>query len=291
VIDPLATVRRQGGEALRSAIAGDERLDGHELATVDDPGLFGPTSVAWRVHADAAMLIGGLRSLLLQTLHPLAMAGVSDHSDFRTDPWGRLHRTGRFIGATTFGTTSTAESWIATVSRIHDRITGNTPDGRPYSANDPRLLLWVHSTEVDSFLAAFDNYGYGKLTDDERNRYVAEMAEVGRRLGADPVPTNRLELTATLDGFQAECEFGAQAREALRFLLLPPVPFALRAPYRLITAAAVTSLPDWARSMLRLPVPPGAAAAITPPATALTRVVGWMMSDRSAELDDRLVAG
>ncbi|MDH4363327.1 MAG: DUF2236 domain-containing protein, partial [Acidimicrobiia bacterium] len=119
---------------MRSAIAGDERLSRRELATWDDPGLFGPASVAWRVHGESSMLIGGLRALLLQTLHPLAMAGVADHSDYRRDPWGRLHRTGRFIGATTYGNTATAEHVIAMVTAIHRRVEGTAPDGRHYAA-------------------------------------------------------------------------------------------------------------------------------------------------------------
>ena len=287
VDEAIAALRRQGGEALRSALAGDERLGPDSLATLDDPGLFGPASVAWRIHGDAAMLIGGLRSLLLQTLHPLAMAGVSDHSDYRDDPWGRLHRTGRFIGATTYGNTATAETWIEIVRRIHKRVVGTAPDGRPYAANDPHLLNWVHCTEVDSFLSAFEHFGYGRLTDAEKDRYVAEMAEVGRRLGADP-PLDRVGLSAALEAYRAECEYGEQAREAVRFLLRPPVPLQLRGAYGLITVAAVSDLPSWARSMLRLPVPP--AFAISPPATALTRTIGWLMSDRAADLEDHLSA-
>ncbi|MDH3295478.1 MAG: DUF2236 domain-containing protein, partial [Acidimicrobiia bacterium] len=219
--EALAAVRRQGGEALRSAVAGNDRLRPDELATLDDPGLYGPASVVWRVHGDAAMLIGGLRALLLQTLHPLAMAGVADHSDYRTDPWGRLHRTGRFIGSTTYGNTRTAETWIKTVRRIHDRVTGTAPDGRPYAANDPHLLLWVHVTEVDSFLTAFERHGHGKLTDGEKDRYVSEMAQVARRLGSAEPPTTRAELAAALEDFRAECELGDQAKEAVRFLLFP----------------------------------------------------------------------
>ena len=291
VDEALAAIRRQGGEALRSALAGDERLDPALLATVDDPGLFGPSSVAWRIHGDASMLIGGLRSLLIQTLHPLAMAGVSDHSDYRDDPWGRLHRTGRYIGATTFGNTETADRSIEIVRTIHERVTGTAPDGRPYAANDPHLLLWVHVTEVDSFLSAFERHGYGRLTDWEKDRYVAEMAEIGRRLGVVDPPTNRGELAESLEAFRAECSAGPQAREAVRFLLFPPFPLALRGAYGLITTAAVADLPSWARSMLRLPMPPGMSGVIKPSATALTRVVGWMMSDRNIELEDRLLAG
>ena len=289
--EALAAVRRQGGEALRTAIAGQERLTPDQLATVEDPGLYGPSSVVWRVHGDAAMLIGGLRALLIQTLHPLAMAGVSDHSDYRDDPWGRLHRTGRFIGATTYGNTETAETWIEMVRRIHDRVVGTAPDGRAYAANDPHLLLWVHVTEVDSFLAAFERYGYGKLTDAEKDRYVAEMGEVALRLGSDEPPRCRAELDASLEMFRAECSFDDQARETIKFLLYPGVPFKVRAPYRLISAAAVSTLPTWARRMLRLPLPPGVSTlAIDPPAAAMTRLIGWMMTDRGLDLEDHVLS-
>lgn len=287
----VSSIRNQGGSRVRAAIAGDERMSPAELATHDDPGLFGPGSVAWRVHGESSMLIGGLRALLLQTLHPPTMAGVADHSAYRQDPWGRLHRTGRFIGATTFGSTATAEQTLVRVRAIHSRVTGVAPDGRPYEANDPHLLLWVHVTEVDSFLEAYDRYAPGRLTEAERDQYVAEMAEIGRRLGAEDVPTDVASLEACLEAFRPECELGPQAREAVRFLLMPPVPFLLRGAYGLIAAASVGLLPGWARWQLRLPMPPGLdPLAIRPAATLLTRSIGWLMNDDEANRrDDQLL--
>lgn len=275
----LGAIQRRGGELLRSAVAGDQGLTVDELADRDDPGLFGPGSSAWRIHGDAAMFVGGLRALLLQTLHPLAMAGVAEHSDYKEDPWGRLHRTGRFVGATTFGKTPVAEQQIAMVRRVHDRVVGTAADGRPYAANDPHLLLWVHITEVDSFLTAFDRHGYGKLTDAERDSYVNEMAEVALRLGSDEPPRSRAELDKSLELFRAECSNGPLVQEALRFLIFPPTPLASRGPYGIIAAGAVAALPPWARSMLRIPpLLPGAdTLAIRPAADALTRTMGWMM--------------
>lgn len=291
VTEALSLVRRQGAARLRSALAGERGLDPTEMANPDDFGLFGPASIAWRVHADSAMLIGGLRALMLQTLHPLAMAGVADHSDYRNDPWGRLHRTGRFVGATTFGTTEAAEREIDIVKRVHLKVKGTAPDGRPYSASDPHLLLWVHVTEVDSFLTAFERYGRARLTDAEKDRYVAEMAEVARRLGAETPPTNRRELDDTLEAFRAGCTFGPQARQTVRFLLLPPVPLAVRGGYGVITAAAVGSLPGWARSMLRLPLLPGTdSLAIQPAAVALTRTLGWFMTAQRWDHNDALLS-
>ena len=291
VDEALSLVRRRGGALLRQALQGEKALSVEDLVSAEDLGVFGPRSVAWRVHGDSAMLIGGLRALMLQTLHPLAMAGVADHSDYRHDPWGRLHRTGRFIGATTYGNTPTVERTIATIRRIHDRVAGTAPDGRPYSANDPHLLLWVHLTEVDSFLQAYLRYGGGRLTDAEQDRYIAEMAEIGRRLGAEGVPEDRASLAASLEAFRQECRFDRQARQAVRFLLLPPVPLALRGAYGLIAAASIGLLPRWARSMMRLPMPPGLdPLAIRPAATALTRTIGWLMSEqRQGDLTERLM--
>ena len=278
--EALAALRREGGQRMRSAIVGEERLAATELATPEQPGLFGPDSVVWRVHGESSMLIGGLRALLLQTLHPLAMAGVADHSDYTTDPWGRLHRTGRFIGATTYGTAESAQQMIDRVRSIHDHVTGVAPDGRPYAANDPHLLAWVHVTEADSFLRAYDRYAPGRLTDAERDRYVAELSEVGHRLGAEPLPQTTAELDRSLRAFQAECRLTRQAVEAVRFLLFPPVPLPLRPAYGLIGAAAIGLLPAWARRELRLPVLPLAdPLVIRPAATALTRGIGWLLAD------------
>lgn len=278
--EAVAGVRHQGGAWLRNALSGDEALTAPEMATAEDPGLFGPASMVWRVHGDSSMLIGGLRSLMLQTLHPLAMAGVAEHSDYRHDPWGRLNRTGRFIGATTFGSTETAETSIAMVRRVHKRVVGNAPDGRPYSANDPHLLLWVHVTEVDSFLGAYRRFGDGKLRDAEADQYVAEMADIGRRLGVEDPPLTVAQLEACIEAFRAECEYGSQAKETLRFLLNPPgVPFLVKGSYGLISAAAVTLLPGWSQRMMRLPVPPLVEPiAVRPAAKALTRTIGWFMS-------------
>ena len=279
----LSALRSEGGNRMRAAITGNDHLKADELANEADPGFFGPSSVIWRVHGEASMLIGGLRALLLQTLHPLAMAGVADHSDYRKDPWGRLHRTGRFIGATTYGNTATAEQMVARIRTIHDHVNGHTADGRPYAATDPHLLLWVHVTEVDSFLAAYNRYGVGALTNDERDQYVAETAEIGRRLGAENVPTDQESLAAALESFRPECESGPRAREAVRFLLFPPVPVLLRGAYGLIGAGSIGRLPSWARRQLGLPFPPGLdSLAVRPAASVLTRGIGWLLAADTA---------
>jgi uncharacterized protein (DUF2236 family) len=139
-----------------------------------DPGLYGPASVTWKIHADPAMVLGGLRALLLQALHPLAMAGVVQHSNYRSDPWGRLLRTADYVSTVTFGTTEEAQRAAARVRAIHARLSGIEPESRmPYRVDDPALLLWVHCCEVDSFLCTYLRCG-GRLRSSEADTYVAE---------------------------------------------------------------------------------------------------------------------
>ncbi|MDY7100922.1 MAG: oxygenase MpaB family protein, partial [Actinomycetota bacterium] len=222
VTAPAAVLARRvrdtlGGE-LRAALGAPEPEEVRHVRRPGEPGLFAPDSVTWRVHADTSMLIGGLRALLLQTLHPLAMAGVAEHSDYRNDPWGRLRRTSQFVGATTYGGAAEAERAIETVIRVHERVRGVAPNGLPYRASDPHLITWVHATEVDSFLRTYQRYGHGTLTDAEADRYVAEMAVIGQRLGGSDVPTSRAELRVWLRGVRPELRAGAQARDGVRFL-------------------------------------------------------------------------
>lgn len=247
-------------------------------ATADDPGWFGPGSATWRVHGDLSMFVGGLRALLLQTLHPLAMAGVADHSDYRADPWGRLHRTGEFVAATTYGSSAAAERATAAVRRVHERVVGSAPDGRPYAATDPHLVTWVHVTEVDSFLAAHQRYGAHPLDPADADRYVAEMSRVCAALGGEPAPTDVDELRAWIHRVRPELAVGAQARDAVRFLLAPPVPLAARGAYGVISAAAVGLLPGWARRKLWVPAAPLADPLVVRPATrALLGGLGWAL--------------
>ncbi len=277
--DLAGSLRARGGSQLRRGIIGDQQLAFDELASDEDHGLFGPSSVVWRVHRDPSMLIGGLRSLFFQTVHPLTMAGVAEHSDYKGDPWGRLNRTSRFVGATTFGSTATAETAIAVVRRVHERVRGTAPDGRPYAANDPHLLLWVHVAEVDSFLRAFERHGTGKLRDADRDRYVAEMAVVARLLGSETPPESVAELTECLEGFRPECAAGADALEAVKFLSSPPLPWWTRGTYATLAAGAIASLPAWVRRELKLTVPPLAdSLAIRPMAGATTKMLGYLMS-------------
>jgi uncharacterized protein (DUF2236 family) len=276
--DPIEQVRRRLQRSLRVLVSGSPEPPVRS-APRDDDGLFGRESITWRVHADASMFIGGLRSLLIQTLHPQVMAGVADHSDYRRDPLGRFQRTAGFVGITTYGTTAEAERMIGTITRVHQRVTGTTPEGEPYEANDPHLLAWVHATEVDSFLRAYRRYASAPLSDDEADQYVAEMARVARLLGSETPPESVDQLADTLRAFRPELHAGRQARDAVRWLLVPPLPLVARPPYGVVASAAISLLPRWSRRMLWLPVAPGVEPfVVRPAATALVRVLGWAMT-------------
>jgi len=239
---------------------------------------FAPDRPIRTVHADAAMYVGGLRALLLQSLHPLAMAGVAGHSGYRSDPWGRLQRTSYFIAVTTFGRVDDAAETIARVRAVHDRVRGKAPDGRPYSASDPHLLRWVHVAEVDSFLDAYLRYGAAPLSPADQDGYVADTARVARALGVIDPPTTVAELHAQLEAYRPELRGTPEARAAARFLLVrPPIPVAARLPYAVLGSAAVASLPVWARWPLRLPyVPIVEATVVRAGGAGLVRTLRWI---------------
>jgi uncharacterized protein (DUF2236 family) len=274
---PLEPVRSWLGGHLRTLFTG--RSAPTTLARSSGDGwFFGPGSTTWRVHADRSMLVGGLRALLLQTLHPLAMAGVAEHSAYRRQPARRLQRTTTFVMTTTYGSTAEAEAAIEAVRRVHERIAGVSPEGLPYRASDPALLAWVHATEVDSFARAYERHGPGRLSDAERDRYVDEMAEVADRLGVLRPPRRWAELQRYLDEVRPELRATADARRGVRFLLSPPLPLAARPAYGVVAAASVALLPRYARRELWLPVPPLVEpVAVRPAAAAVLGVIGWAL--------------
>jgi uncharacterized protein (DUF2236 family) len=197
------------------------------------------------------MLIGGISALMLQALHPLALAGVWDHSNFREDMLGRLRRTGQFISGTTFGSRQDADWLIEKVRTIHLQITGTAPDGRLYAASDPDLLTWVHVAEVSNFLAAHLRYRNPQLSLADQDRYYAEIALVAERLGARDVPRSRQEIAAYLERVRPQLLCDERSREVLRLLLNAPSPSRLARPFgRLMMQAGIDLLPDWASDML-----------------------------------------
>jgi uncharacterized protein (DUF2236 family) len=220
-------------------------------------GLFGPGAVAWRVHGDVtSMMVGGVTGLLLQMLHPAVLAGVWDHSNFRTDMQGRLRRTARFIALTTYGGRAEAEAVIARVRGIHERVRGTLPDGRPYAANDPALIAWVHVTEATSFLDAWVRYAEPGMSAADQDRYFREMARVGLALGADPVPLSRAEARGLIRSMHPQLLCDRRTREVARLVMTQKAPHAMAEPIQAIAMqAAVDLLPDWARRMHGLSTP------------------------------------
>jgi uncharacterized protein (DUF2236 family) len=253
---PTAWLQHRLGTALRSRVAGpnaDEHA--HDIWSAEGPRWFSASDPIWRVNADAAMLPGGIAALLLQSMHPLAMAGVAGHSGFKGDPWGRLQRTGLYLATTTFGTEHDAEKMIARVRGIHRRIHGEDFRGRPYSASDPDLLRWVHVAQVSSFLEAYQAYGPKPLSPQEADLFVVQSNRAAALLGATDLPTSVHELREQLRSFRPVVEATPAAREAASFLLLnPPVSLLERPGYALIAAGGVALLPLWARMELRLPL-------------------------------------
>ena len=229
--------------------------------TTPDPGLYGPDSVTWRVHADPSMALAGLRALLLQAVHPLAMSGVAQHSDFREDPWGRLFRTAEYVGVTTYGTTEQARRAGAKVRGIHRRLAGIEPEsGTAYRVDDPELLRWVHCVEVESFLSTAVRCGL-RLSPSEQDRYYAEQTVGARLVGLDSadVPGSVAEMADYFRDIQPQLAVTRAGRDAAVFVLWPPMPtkVAIGTPARpawvALAAAAGAMLPRWARRLYRLP--------------------------------------
>jgi uncharacterized protein (DUF2236 family) len=270
-------VRGRIGAAIFERVAGPDGPERRALIAAPGERWFAGDRPIRRVHGDSAMFVGGLRALLLQSLHPLAMAAVAGHSGYRGDPWGRLQRTSYFLAVTTFGRVSDAEQAIARVRAIHGRVTGTAPDGRPYAASDPRLLTWVHIAEADSFLSAYSRFGANPLDQPERDAYVADVARIGAALGVPDPPRTEAELAARIEEYRPELAATTQAREAARFLLLnPPLPVIARPAYGVLAAAAVSLLPGWARRHLWLPrLPVTEAAVVRPAGHALVHAIRW----------------
>lgn len=298
-MNPGAALRNRLAWAIRTVLSGSPTRK--FAPTPGAPTLLPAGGAAWLVHAEASMMVGGIRALLLQSLHPVAMQGVGEHSDFRTDPLGRLRRTVFFLGTTTYCSLKQAEEALAAVRRVHLGVSGVTPDGRRYRADDPDLLAWVHATEVDSFLEAFLCYGRrprrpsatlapnlpardsgsapAMTMSELPDRYVAEMATVAERLGVADPPRSRAELAAVIDGFRPTVTAGDLSREATFFLRTFPLPPIARRAYRVLFWAAVESLPPWAQDLHDLRCGPLRRSAVRPVARTMLRFMGWALRD------------
>jgi uncharacterized protein (DUF2236 family) len=241
-----------------------------------DVGLFGPEAVCWKVHGDfTTMMIGGVSALLLQMLHPGALAGVWDHSNFRDDMTGRLKGTAQFIAGTTYGDTERALALIARVRAIHDRVHGVLPDGTPYSANDPELLTWVHVAEVRSFLAAYLRHRDPTLPAADQDRYFAETATVAERLGAASPPVSRAGVEAYLAAARPQLVYDARTREVAAALLNQSFTPAMTPFAGLVYASAKALLPDWAAAMHGFRPQPAARAGLDIGVRGVAAVMRW----------------
>lgn len=253
----LAPLRQRLGDAIFERVAGaDGPRQRDRIHLTPGPRWFPDGSPITRVHGDHSMYVGGIRALLVQSMHPVAMAAVSEHSGFRSDIWGRLARTSTFLAVTTFGAARHAEQAVTAVRTIHERLSGVTDDGVPYRVSDPHLLAWVHVAEVESFLLAHRVYGRRPLSAADRDEYLAQTAVVARRLGVLDPPTSETQLRQVLAGYRAELRGTTAAHEAVEVLMnRPDLPAPVRPAYRALTSAAIALLPPWMRSELGLSAP------------------------------------
>lgn len=229
---------------------------GQQPTPPSDEALFARDTPIRLVHADiVGMMTGGIRALLLQMLHPHALQGVLDHSNFREDMHGRLQRTARFIAVTTFGHRDEAMKAIDRVNRIHGKVGGTLPDGSRYEATNPRTLAWVHVTEAQSFLAGYLRHVRPDMSGADQDEYYRQFAVIARALGADPVPETRAEADRIFRELRHDLSASPAAREVAQLVLSQRPKAAPQAVQTMITADAVTMLPDWARTMLRLQRP------------------------------------
>jgi uncharacterized protein (DUF2236 family) len=271
--------------ALRRRLAREVHKVFH--ATPDEPrvtrshdALIAPDSVAWRVHGDVTtMMVGGIAALLLQMLHPAALAGVWDHSDFEADMMGRLRRTARFIAITTYAERSQAETMIARVKSIHDRVDGTLPDGSRYSANDPATLAFVHVAGALCFLDAYMRFVAPRMSLADQDRYFAEVAATAVALGADPVPTTRAAAEALLAAFRPALIADARTRRVRELILGAPVQHPAAAPLQaMLMQSAIDVLPADARTLHGLSPTIMTRPALTLATVGVSRTLRWALS-------------
>jgi uncharacterized protein (DUF2236 family) len=269
---------------MKRALVGEVRALFNDAARGERPvaaqprdSLFGPDSVAWRVHRDVTtMMVGGVAALLLQMLHPAVLAGVWDHSSFRSDMLGRLRRTARFIAVTTYGARVEAEAAIQRVRAIHAQVAGTLADGSSYRADDPALLAWVHVSEITSFLAAWRRYGEPRMRAADQDRYILEMARIAEPLGADPIPTSRVDAERLITTMRPALRVDARTREVAHLLLRQRPPRLALTPLQAVTfRAAVDLLPGWARRMHGLADPPLSRPLLRASTFGLAKTVRW----------------
>lgn len=278
---PLRTARLRYRAQLLTMLSGDPEGEPDWVAKIskgEDAGYFGPGSAVWHVNGGIPVIVAGVRALLMQTLHPGAMAGVHDHSRYAEDPLGRLAGTVRWVVTTTFGSTEVVKEETSRVFRLHDRVVGtyrpeSTHQTTRYSAHDEDLVAWVHIVFTDAFLGAHRQWGDAIPTDrpgeSGEDRYVREWAKAGELMGMTNPPKSTAELDQALRDFWPHLRVDERVREALRFLTNPPLPSATILPYRILVAGAIAGMEPHYRNLLGL-------RRAWWPAITLTRFMLWL---------------
>ena len=252
--DPIEQLRLGLVERVRGVF--NDTAQGEQPTPPSDEALFERDSPIRMVHADlVGMMVGGIRALLLQMLHPDALQGVLDHSNFREDMHGRLRRRAKFIAVTTFAHRDEAMKAIERVNRIHSKVSGTLPDGTPYSATNPRTLAWVHVTEASSFLAGYLRHVRPDMPGYEQDEYYRQFAVIAQALGADPVPINRNEAEEVFRELRDELRTSLEAREIAQLVLTQRPPGTPPGLQSVLGGDAVEMLPPFARTMLGLQRP------------------------------------
>jgi uncharacterized protein (DUF2236 family) len=227
-----------------------------DAAEMGDPGWFGPQSVAWRVHADPSLLVAGITAFTLQALHPLAMAGVAEHSAFSDDFMGRTRRTAEFVQGVVYGSTARAERLCRMVRKVHEPVVGIAPDGRPYAANDPDLLDWVHIAEYLAIAAANRRFALQPMSRAELDQYIGEVAVVGEGTGVEDPPRSWHEILESLERHRPNLAVAEYAAAGVGFLNDPPIiPGPAKPVWRSLWAGARACLPPVATRLLNLSPP------------------------------------
>lgn len=259
----------------------NDRAKGETPVVRSRGALFEPESVIWRVHGDVTtMMIGGVTALLMQMLHPSALAGVWDHSTFRNDMLGRLRRTARFIAVTTYAERELAEAAIEKVKAVHEHVHGELDDGTRYRASDPRLLAWVHVCETIGFLHSWIAYGEPRMSPSDQDAYVQQTGLVARALGADPVPATRAQAEALIEDFMPELRADSRTHSVASMVLSQPSPSLAASPAQhLLMQAAVDLLPNWAKAMHKRRVGGAVRPIVRTGTLAIARTLNWAFVD------------
>lgn len=256
-----------------------------------DQGLFGPGSAVWAVHGDlSTVLYGGIGSMLLQMLHPLALSGIHDHSVYREDLIGRLQRTNQFIFAVSFAGRDDADRMVRRVNAIHAHVRGTAPDGRAYAATDPELVTWVHIAQVRTFLASYLRYVDPSLSVERQDQYYRETASLARALGGEEVPSTRAEVERYLDAMRPHLLVDARTRELSQVLMNASLPGVPRILSRLSMATGVDLIPDWAAADLGLSLSPLARRTMRFSARAMASLIRTGVRDGAAMRSARRVS-